>query len=143
MVQPPFGVHNGYLWECYKALPGLRTASRSFQDHTAKKYAEADGLACERSKEEPCAYMNRQNMVKISVTQQRPTINRSFQTSPRTPLKTTNSNRRMIYDMAFPKKPALTFLDDVSIESKSISERLGLSEIHQKGFVYAFATNDL
>ena len=30
LVDPPEGVDDGYYWDCDKAVPGLRTASRSF-----------------------------------------------------------------------------------------------------------------
>jgi hypothetical protein len=55
-------VDPGHYWDLEKALPGVRTASRSWQDHQALGYGE---MGFDRCPMEPCGYWKADVKVKM------------------------------------------------------------------------------
>ena len=55
-VRPPMSERKpGIIWLLKKALPGMRSSSRQWQDHQAREFTEAGGFT--RHPLEPCVYM--------------------------------------------------------------------------------------
>ena len=88
--------------------------------------------ATDKLKEKRQRILNRKNMVTIAVTRKPLQMNRRvFNPTPRTPRKTTTDQRRMgihqIFSASFPKKPAITFFDNIGNRLKTKSDRSGYS----------------